>query len=379
MYLYVPALRMKAGELQGLRGLAADVAAGVLPRLIVPPAGERDDTTQPQLFEGRSLPDIGSPLNSHWRGRQVLVEATHLVAEHNRDDTEQWLPNMFNRARASGSLPIPLVQMRDLISDDLGGYRACIDRSADLQFGIVISSSDIDDKEALAKTVGTLNSLGLSAQNCLIIADFHDADLSVPGIVAPIIGAALEALQLLAPWKQVVFQGTNYPDKNPADEKLSCLVPRSEWSAWNQAVAFDPSTAKHLLFGDYAADCATLSFGKGGGSPIRHYRYTTPDDWYVARGASSGTHDEVMREVCQRILDSGHFTGREFSSADDFIFLTAKGQAGPGSATTWRAINTTHHITRVVVDVGIVRGRTFAPRVARPIVVQDELFPLAAG
>lgn len=378
MYLYVPALRMKAGELQGLRDLANDVAAGVLPRLIVPPAGERDDTTQLQLFEGRSLPDISSPLNSHWRGREVLVEATHLAAEYNRDDIEQWLPGMFDRARASGSMPIPLVQMRDLIAGDVVCYQACIDRSADLQFGIVISSSDIDDQEALSKTLHALTCLGLSAQNCLVIADFHDADLSLPGIVAPIIGAALEALQVLAPWKQVVFQGTNYPEKNPADEKLSCLVARSEWSAWKQAVAFDPSTADHLLFGDYAADCATLVFGKGGGSPIRHYRYATRDDWYVARGASSGTHDEVMREVCQRILNSGHFAGREFSSADDFIFLTAKGRAGPGSATTWRAINTTHHITRVVADVGIVRGRTFAPRVARPLVVQDELFPLKA-
>ena len=355
--------------------MAADVAASVLPRLIVPPAGERDDTIQPQLFEGRSLPDISAPLNGHWRGREVLVEATHLAAELNRDDIGQWLPGMFGRARASGGLPVPLVQMRDLISDDPAGYRACIDRSADLQFGIVISSSDIDDHEVLAKTLGALTSLGLSAQNCLVIADFHDADLSVPGIVAPIIGAALEQLQVLAPWKQVVFQGTNYPEKNPADEKLSCLVSRSEWNAWKQAVAFDPSTADHLLFGDYAADCATLAFGKGGASPIRHYRYTTPNDWYVARGASSGTHDEVMREVCQRILDSGHFAGREFSSADDFIFLTAKGEAGPGNATTWRAINTTHHITRVVADVGHVRGRTFAPRVARPLVVQNEMFP----
>lgn len=376
MYLYVPALRMKAGELRGLRDLAADVATSVLPRLIVPPVNERDDATQPQLIEGQSLPDVSAPLSGHWRGREVLIEPTHLAAELGHEDIERWLPGMFDRARAAGGLPIPLVQMRDLISGALAGYRASIARTGDLRFGVVVSSSDIDDREALSMMLSAIGCLGVPAEQCMVIVDFHDADLTTPAIVAPIINGALDALQQLAPWKQVVFQGTNYPETNPADEGVSCLVPRNEWSAWKQAVTFDPSTADHLLFGDYAADCAKLSFGrKGGSGAIRHYRYSTPNDWYVARGSNSGTHDDVMREVCERILGSGYFAGREFSSADDFIFLTAKGEAtGPGSATTWRAVNTTHHITRVVTDIGLVRGRTFAPRLTRPLTVQPDLF-----
>jgi hypothetical protein len=42
---YVPALRMKAGELAGLRNLAPDVASRVLPRMIVPPREERDEAS----------------------------------------------------------------------------------------------------------------------------------------------------------------------------------------------------------------------------------------------------------------------------------------------------------------------------------------------
>jgi hypothetical protein len=48
---YVPALRMKAGELTGLRDLAPDVADRVLPRLIVPPRQERDETLQIQPYD----------------------------------------------------------------------------------------------------------------------------------------------------------------------------------------------------------------------------------------------------------------------------------------------------------------------------------------
>jgi hypothetical protein len=57
---------------------------------------------------------------------------------------------------------------------------------------------------------------------------------------------------------------------------------------------------------------------------------------------------------------SGRFAGRGFCSADDYIFKTAMGWDGPGNGTTWREINTAHHITRVVRDIGNIRGMSFA-------------------
>jgi hypothetical protein len=42
--VYCSALRMKAGELEGVRQLAPDVADSVLPRFIVPPKKERNES-----------------------------------------------------------------------------------------------------------------------------------------------------------------------------------------------------------------------------------------------------------------------------------------------------------------------------------------------
>jgi hypothetical protein len=67
------------------------------------------------------------------------------------------------------------------------------------------------------------------------------------------------------------------------------------------------------------------------------------------------------------------YTGT-FSSADEYILQTAQGQAGPGNATTWRAMNTTHHITRVVADIGRVRGFALQQRASQPSPVQESLF-----
>jgi hypothetical protein len=370
---YVPAVRMKMGELSGLRDLAPDVADRVLPRVVVPPSQERDQVLEAQLFKLQNEPNIADALAMPWRGRSVLVEATHLLPEFGRETVGRWLPKMFERAWHADVLAIPIVASADLTTDTRGAYQAAC-APGPLRLGVVVSSGDLVGRDGLLPLLDHLAAMGLSPADCAIVADFGNAEFSQPEIVAPVIGGALELLQELGLWRMVIFQGTNYPDRNPAVPGGRYSVPRTEWMAWRQAVRFDPATAEHMIFGDYAADCATMAFGGGGGRAIRHYRYTTPDAWLVERGGDSGTDTAAMRDVCRRILDSGQFAGRTFSSADEYIFRTAHGQAGPGSATTWRAVNTTHHITRVVADIGRVRGFTLRQGVASPPPAQQDMF-----
>ena len=364
---------MKAGELAGLLGLAPDVADHVLPRMIIPPREERDEALQLQLFETEDAPNIAEPLAAHWRNRSALVEVTHLLPDLGQDAIGSWLPRMFERAHRAGVPAVPLVALADLTTDTRAAYKAACG-SGPVRLGIVVSSGDLVSRDALASVLGHLEAMGLSPADCSIIADFADSDFAQPGIVTPIVDGALETLQELGLWRQVVFQGTNYPDKNPAEPGGCCAIPRNEWKAWREAVRFEPTTAEHMIFGDYAADCATMVFGGGGGRAIRHYRYVTSHAWIVQRGAESGSDAAVMRDVCLRIVGSGAFAGRSFSSADDYIFRTARGEAGPGNATKWRAVNTTHHITRVVADIGGVRGFALRQCAGPPLPAQESLF-----
>ncbi|MEP4929506.1 MAG: hypothetical protein ABJT31_17170, partial [Hyphomicrobiales bacterium] len=87
----------------------------------------------------------------------------------------------------------------------------------------------------------------------------------------------------------------------------------------------------------------------------------------VVRGSKDGQDKEVMKQVFQRILDSGHFAGQHFSYADDRIWRGAKGLDGCGNASMWREWNTAHHITRVVRDLGAMEGIQFSDgRVSKP-------------
>jgi hypothetical protein len=345
------------------------VAACTLPRFIVPPRSEREGF-QPTLFELDDVPDISGALAKHWRDRPAFIDPKYLLDEYGRDRAAIWLPKMFERVRRFSAKPIPMAHVRDLEDQEAAAFRAAISPDGSLRFGIRVSSGDIDiiGPELAATVKAVLGRLGLSPDECAVIADFHDADFSDPTLVAPIISGVLETLQDLGSWQLIAFQGTHYPDKNPAKEPGSRILwPRNEWIAWKDAVRFDPATADHMIFGDYAADCATIEFGSARARAIRHYRYTTESAWLVERGEESGIDAEIMQQVCRKIVDSVHFAGSGFSSADAYIHRTANHAAGPGNATTWRQVNTTHHITRVVADIGKVRGVAIAERATGPL------------
>lgn len=371
---YNPALRMKAGELEGLGALASDIADRTLPRMIVPPPEERDKDFQTALFETDAQPDIAKAMATAWPRRDVLIDPTFLLDEFERSRSGIWLPKMFENAWNRNVRAIPMAQADDFLADVVEAFKAAANHPWAIKLGIIMPSDDLTDTEVLNRVIDKLAAIGCSPEECLITADFSEADFTQPDFVADVIEGVLDVLKSSALWKQIAFQGTNYPEKNPALPGGYYQVPRNEWIAWRRAVRLDPKTAEEMIFGDYAADCSKMKFGGKGGRAIRHYRYATSDAWYVQRGLDTGTHEENMRAVCMGIVASGLFAGRDFSSADDQIYLSSRGLSGPGNAKNWRAVNTTHHITRVITDIGSVRGIAFAKKQVSEPAEQMDLF-----
>jgi hypothetical protein len=288
-----------------------------------------------------------------------LLDVRFLFKDLGEIESAEWLPRIFDVAREAGAKPIPIADLSDASAPRIIGVRQALAKGSATKIGLRIEYTEIDE-DLPRKLSALMVALGVNPNECTVLADFAEADFSNPEAVADIAQRALEDLQFIGRWHQVVFQGTNYPAVNPAQPNSSELIPRNEWLAWKTAIKLDGKSSNHLVFGDYGADCAEFKFSnKSGGIPIRHYRYATPESWLVVRGESTGKSDQVMREVCQRILASGQFAGRRFSSADEYIFRTANGWDGPGNGSTWREINTAHHITRVVRDIGTIKGMSF--------------------
>ncbi len=373
--IHMTALRMKKGELEGLFWLRDDVADCIIPMLIVPPAKDRNSSSQESLFAtNESIPDVGGVLSKYWVHRPVFVDLRVLFKEYGADNAVHWLPTLFSRARNLGVLATPVASLVTLETIGTAGFKAAMSYSDELMFGLSIQSGDMTDPSLGARIQTALVGLGLKPSQCAVIADFTDADLSEPSLVAPIIRGSLEQLQSLGQWQFIVFLGTHYPEKNPAKPGQTFIQPRNEWLAWIEAVKFDPSTAQQMVFGDFAADSAKIDFKTGRAQPIRHSRYTTGSSWLVVRGENEGSDYDVMKDVYERIVESGEFSGATFSNADAYIFDVARNNAPKaGNATTWRQVNTTHHITQVVADIAAVRGVPISLLSNAPTGVQQNL------
>lgn len=124
--VYCPALRMKAGELEGVRQLAVDVADRILPRFIVMPKCESNETNF-SLFVPDSSPDISAVLAAHWRERPALIDLTYVIDQYGREDALIWLPKLFGQARNRRVRAIPMAMLADL--NELGSvaFGAAID------------------------------------------------------------------------------------------------------------------------------------------------------------------------------------------------------------------------------------------------------------
>jgi hypothetical protein len=372
-FVYLPSLQLKQGEYFGLARLAVDVADRVVPRLIIPPPKERDPEKSRELTFDEIIHLTGRRIGEHWPMRAAFLDPHYLFSAFRESDSKEWLPRMFNVARNANANPIPVATLEELLGPQCEAFRLVINRGAQRHLALRIQYSEIDDA-LLPKVRQALTIAGTDPSNCTIMLDFSEADMSNIEDIAEFAVSSFENVQAIGRWQEIVFQATNFPEKNPASEESIAKVSRKEWLAWKRAIEIDTDAAIHLLFGDYCADSAPAFRTGRGGRPIKHYRYCTSDSWLVARGRSDQSYGKAMQWVAKEILDSGSFAGRDFSSADEFIYETACGLAGPGNATVWREINTAHHITQVVSDISKIKGFGIARRLFADANKQLEIF-----
>lgn len=225
-------------------------------------------------------------------------------------------------------------------------------RAQSPRLGVYVRFSEVEP-DTISKG---LQEVGARPEDTVVFVDFTGADLT-PEIAAGSVAGVFDFLNECAVWARIVFQGSAFPAKNPADAGADKLVPRDEWKTFLAAMRECSVEREVIAYGDFGADCGEMAFStRGSGRPIRHLRYTTSDHTLVVPGGKEGQDRDVMKQVFQRILDSGHFAGQHYSYADDRIWRGAKGLDGCGNASMWREWNTAHHLTRVVRDLRALEG-----------------------
>ncbi|WGM32716.1 beta family protein [Brevundimonas sp. NIBR11] len=369
---YFPKLRLKQGEYLALRDLANDVAQHVAPHIVAPPPKERDPEKGRPLTNDEMVYETGRRVGQYWPMRPCLLDAGFLVDALGEAEAGEWLPRLFRVAVDSAALPTPVFGLGDIE----GALGPAVQRTlAVTQDGIAIrvTLTDLLDPDLTTRLHRALLKLVLKPHECVLILDFSQADLTLFGVHETVIGS-FRQISEIGLWNAVVFQATNYPEANPAAAGGQARITRLEWETWKRATAIDEVVRRGLSYGDFAADSAKFKFGGKRAKIIPHYRYATMGDWRVDRGGKDESMAAAMARIARQIVESKDFAGRDFCRADEMMHDLSLGLSGPGNATTWRRINIGHHITRVVVDLGGLRGFQIARRASEVPAAQLSLF-----
>jgi hypothetical protein len=364
MLPYYPCLRFKQGEYTAAGKLPADVQRLIEPRFVLPTLTEPD----PALERAPTVDEIahltGDRVGKHWPIRRAFLD-THFIA---RDLGDVGLLRLIRTVWGRNAQIVPVARLTDLVNPLFRNLQC----DGPTKLAVLVGYEEADG----AAITEALKTAGLEASDCVIFVDFTGAPLD-PKIAAGSVSGVLERVSDVGLWQRVVFQASNFPDKNPAAPGQTELIPRHEWDVFHRALKECSIPPDRLCYGDFGADHGKMVFPrkKGGGRAHRQLRYTTATDTLVVRGADTGKDGDVMADICQRIVDSGHFAGQAFSEADDRIYCLAKGiKPGPGSASNWREWNMLHHMMRVVRDLGALSGAEFAPGRITPESIQPFLF-----
>ncbi len=347
---YVPLLRARMGELNALAELGTPSRAKMTPLFDIPGLQWDYEKEAPAKPIDEHIPGIAGKIQKVWGDATCFIDLLEVDGELMVSGTHP-LMVLFQEASELGMSAIPVVGIQRS-TKYLNSVRDVIRRS---QRGVCIrvDNNDLENPGALSNGLNELLSfLGLTRQQCDLIFDLK---FIMPETRGPLVFAMNTILSLLPgieAWRTLTLAGSSFPDSlmNVPSGTLYQL-PRVEWDLWTTIVNRG-GVPRLPTYGDYAISNPSPS-GEGVDPRIMrmsaNLRYTLDNSWLLLKGRNVRDHGyEQFRDLCRMLVESdGLFKGKDFSWGDNYIYEAAMNAGGPGNATTWRKVGTSHHLAQV--------------------------------
>jgi hypothetical protein len=158
------------------------------------------------------------------------------------------------------------------------------------------------------------------------------------------------------PWRSVGVASGAMPanlDDLPADEPVT--VGRFDARVWQRLG--EPGVG----YSDYGVTSPVRRLGVQRHRQLPTLRYTAEHHWWIYRWARrGGRSDDRCHDLCRTLVTSPHWpaSGARFSWGDAEIARRARTAPGAGSAGTWMAFSTSHHIAYVLSALSTGRPET---------------------
>ncbi|WP_072008607.1 beta family protein [Hymenobacter sp. IS2118] len=341
--LYYPLLRTKKGELNALSTLKHSSIPHVRPILQIPPP-ELDMAGIPTAPSGEFVTKIANtvqPILAYNSPFTCFLDISPAGLNH-----DLITDLLFSIAKVGGT-PHPVFKLTG--SESYAQlYKKLIGNPKEAIIRITLNEMS----SSLMKAVRTaLEAYQLEASKTLILldmGDISDQNLPITLYEGATVGAINQLLRLQV--AGVILASGALPMDIQSLPKWK-LVPsvRREIDVFRNVRA---GAEYNVQFSDYATgNIIKEPTPSRQGSP--KIRYTFPNEYGIVKGEKTGRTPNTMAEqfhrLSQFIVKRPDYSGPAFSWGDEFIYQASKEGSHPrGNATTWVAVNTSHHIELVV-------------------------------
>lgn len=167
---------------------------------------------------------------------------------------------------------------------------------------------------------------------------------------------ALSNLTSSTEFKNIIVASSSMPKELPRDDyNPHGFVPRIEWQAF-QLNKTTPNAIQYI-FSDYGSVHPEEFESDAPVKPNAKIKYTLDTDYMlVVRYQAHVDGFEQYYDMCEHIVNSGHYYGANFSSGDQYIYDCSYRQTGTGNFGTWVKVGVNHHITVVMNQIATLSG-----------------------
>ena len=352
---YVPILKWKLGEYQALARLAAAAKERVAPLLEIPAVGYDFEKHRTSKSLDDHLSDFGRRLKSKWQARPCFVDLRLIDHLERMADGTHPLVRVLSLARLEGCHTIPVIALG---SDTDYLQAAATAKSKDNRGACLrLQLEDFDRRTFAADIDNALKQVSAGYAEADLVVDLADKQfLPVTAFVQTLI-TAVRRIPALNRWRTFSVAGTSYPATLAAIEGAT-MVRRHEWAIYRALVRELGDDIRIPTFGDYAvAHPDPVELDMRLIKPFAKLRYTTPEEWYIAKGRAVRTAGfDQYKAMCDTITRKPFFDGAAFSDGDHYIAKCAAGDEPTGNLTTWVWVATNRHISRVLADLSSFHG-----------------------
>jgi hypothetical protein len=356
--LYVPLLKGKEGEFTALEEIESDVRDLILPLVEVPRVPFDYVNERPAKTLDEHVSGVAGRLRECWPERPLYLDMPWFSEAELLADGTAAIGRVLGDCRTGNVAAIPVVRTTSS-APYLAAVRAHL---AECEDGacIRVTPSDFDEDgeiqlgEQLKRTLDALAVDNLTRTDLILdLANIQDV-----GREALVARAVIAEMPHLPDWRRFIFAATSFPENlSEVDAATTTALPRLEWELW-QRLRRRSALRTDSLFGDYAIahpipaelDPRTMRMSAS-------IRYTTDENWLIVKGRNVRQYGfDQYYDLCRTLSRLPEFSGEGFSWGDRFIARCARGEAGPGNATTWRKVGTNHHLTLVARTLATVRA-----------------------